>query len=243
MKKSAGLGIALLVFTALHPLTTAARLFRIIPPAELMANSTLVFVGKVKNVETSGIATSLSYPTWEGVSFPWLKVDVEVSAPVKGVKQGEIVHVMMLSISNSEDHVMINAPDVLEPEQGDVFLFCLSPTSKTNSFAALTAPYNEFLSIFPVHRAHEPESGHKHRDSDAQYLFKDERFALIRNIANESGEIAPEAVAKLKETYAAEIANAPTDRIVYLEWQSQTNGAGWINNVPKGSFPTDSISK
>ena len=227
----------------LLPLMAMARMFRIVAPEELMANSTLVFVGKVQSVETSSIATSLSYPTWEGVSFPWLKVDVEVSAPVKGVKQGEIVHVMMLSISNSEHHVMINAPDVLEPDKGDIFLFCLSPTSKTNSFAALTAPYNEFLSIFPLRRAHEAESGHKHRDSDAQYLFKDQRFALIRNVVNASGEIAPEGVAKLKETYAAQIANMPTNQIVNLEWQSQTNGAGWVTDVPKDSPHTNSIPK
>jgi hypothetical protein len=236
--------IAILTLVTSLPLVAVARMFQIVPPEELMANSTLVFVGKVQGVETSKIATSLSYPTWEGVSFPWLKVEAEVTAPVKGVKRSEIVHVMMLSISNSDNHAMFNGPEVLEPEQGDIFFFCLSPTTATNSFAAMTAPYNEFLSIIPLHRAHEAEPGHKSRDSGARLLFfNDQRFTLIRNIANESGEIVPQAVTKLKETYATEIANMPTNQIVYLEWRARTNAAGWIGDVPKDSSPTNSIPK
>jgi hypothetical protein len=150
---------------------------------------------------------------------------------------------MMLSIKKSDDHPMINAPEVLEPDQGDIFLFCLSPTPVTNSFAALTAPYNEFLSIFPLHRAHETASGHRSRDSGGRFVLKDERFAPIRNLVNESGEVVPDAVAKLKETYAAEIEKVPTNHIVYLDWQARTNAAGWISDAPKGSYPTNSGQK
>jgi len=52
------------------------RPFRIRDPRELIADSELVFVGKVQSVRASDIATPLSYPTWEGVSFPWLRLDV-----------------------------------------------------------------------------------------------------------------------------------------------------------------------
>src|SRR5262249_50104344 len=136
--------IFLITFAALIPLTTFGRPLQIIPPNELIADSTLVFVGKVQGVETSGIVTSLSYPTLEGVSFPWLKVDVKVSAPIKGIKQGETVHVMMLSIDNPNQKPMYCPPQVLEPDKGDTFFFSLNPTPITNSFAALTGPYDEF---------------------------------------------------------------------------------------------------
>jgi hypothetical protein len=244
MKKSIGLGMAVIALVTLLPLIALARMYRVIPPEELMANSTLVFIGKVQNVETSSIATSLSYPAWEGVSFPWLKVDVEVSAPVKGVKPGEIVHVMMLSIQKGEDHPgMVNAPEVLYPEKDDIFLFCLSPTSITNSFAVLTAPYNEFLSVFPLHRAQPANEYNNLRDSGARFLLKEERFAPIRNLLNDHGHINPDVLAKLKETYKTEIETTPTNRIVYLEWRAKTNAAGWVNDVPKSSAETNSAQK
>jgi hypothetical protein len=220
-----------------------ARMFQIVPPEQLMANSTLVFVGKVQSVETSSIATSLSYPTWEGISFPWLQVNAEVTEPLKGIKKGEIVHVMMLSISNSESHGMINAPDALEPDRGDIFLFCLSPTSVTNSFAALTAPINEFLSIFPLHRAHEAVPGHRSRDWGAKFVLGQESFAPFRNLVNESGETVPNAIAKLRETYARQIRQTPTNNRVLLEWQSHTNTAGWVMDVPKTSKTTNAVPK
>jgi hypothetical protein len=93
----------LCTLTALMPLMAFGRPFQIVDPKTLLANSKLVFVGKVRSVKASGIATPLNYPTWEGVSFPWLSVKVEVLEPFKGVQKGDIVQVMMLSIHNSED--------------------------------------------------------------------------------------------------------------------------------------------
>jgi len=236
-------GIAIFTLAILLPVVAMARMFQIIPPDELIANSTLVFVGKVQSVKTSSIVTSLSYPTWEGVSFPWLNVDVEVTGSIKGVKKDEVVHVMMLSISNPENHSMINSPEVLEPEKGDVFLFCLNRTSITNSFAALTAPSNEFLSIIPLHRAHQTAPGHRSRDSGAQLLLNKESFKWFRNLTNDVGEIVPDAVEKLKETYKTEIEKTPINQIVYLKWQSQTNASGWVRDIPKASSETNSVPK
>jgi hypothetical protein len=244
----------LLALAILIPLAATARIFQIVPPEELIANSTLVFVGKVRNMETSSIATSLSHPTWEGVLFPWLRVDVEVLAPVKSTRKGDLVHVMMLSVGNTDGKFMYSPPQVLEPDKGDVFFFCLSPTPITNSFAALTAPYDEFLSVFPLHRTRNAVTNKitledskeldyfTLRDWSTKYLFDDSRFTLIRNLANESGSVIPEALAKLKETYKVSIEKIPTNQMVYLKWQAQTNAAGWVRDIAQ-DFHTNSDQK
>src|SRR5690242_11703484 len=92
----------IITLMALIPLMAVGRPISITEPETLIADSKLVFVGKVQSVKAAGIATSLSYPTWEGVSFPWLAVDMEVVAPFKGVRKGDVVRVMMLSIARSE---------------------------------------------------------------------------------------------------------------------------------------------
>jgi hypothetical protein len=113
---------------ALIPLMTFGRLIEIVDPKTLIADSKLVFVGKVQSVKASGIATRLSYPTWEGVLFPWLSVKIEVLVPFKGVRKGDIVRVMMLSLAKSEKaQFMYSPPEVLEPDRGDIFFLCLAP--------------------------------------------------------------------------------------------------------------------
>src|SRR5580698_1956693 len=87
-KKNMKVRIVYVVLITMVPLMAFGRLIQIISPKELIANSKLVFVGKVRSVEASGIATPLSYPTLEGVLFPWLKVKMEVLAPLKGVHKG-----------------------------------------------------------------------------------------------------------------------------------------------------------
>ena len=235
--------ILLVTLLALIPLMAFGRLFQIVDPKKLIADSRLVFVGKVASVESSGIATPLSYPTWEGVSFPWLKVKMQVLVPFKGVQQGDIVAVMMLSIKKSEEaSLMVSPPEVLEPDPGDVFFLCLGPTLMTNSFAAITAPYNEDLSVFPLHRSRET-SGFSSRDDGKRLLLNDQRFEPIRWLVNEAGEILPDGAAKLRVTYKAEIKKAPKNVTIYLEWQACTNAYGWISDVPKGFCPTNSTVK
>jgi hypothetical protein len=220
--------------------TVFGRPVEIIDPKILIADSQLVFVGKVQSVKASGIATRLSYPTWEGVSFPWLTVKMEVVAPFKGVRKGDVVRVMMLSIAKSEKaQFMYSPPNVLEPEKGDIFFLCLGPTPVTNTFAALTGPYDEDLSVFTLYRS-QKTSRDSMRDVRKQLLLDDKRFAPIWNLVNQSGEILPDGVAKLRDTYAAEIGKTPTNDTVYLEWQAYTNALGWHSDVPKDIAPTNS---
>jgi hypothetical protein len=103
----------------------------------------------------------------------------------------------------------------------------------SKAFAALTGPYNEFLSVIPLHRSHEV------RDRSKRLLLRDERFAPIWQLVNQAGDVVPDGVAKLRDTYAAELAKAPTNSTVYLEWQAYTNAHGWYSDVPKGFSPTN----
>jgi hypothetical protein len=235
--------IALVTLLALIPLLAFGRLFQIIDPKKLIADSKLVFVGKVESVNTSGIATTLSYPTWEGVSFPWLRVKMQVLVPFKGVQQDGIIQVMMLSIDKSKARgIMYSLPEVIEPNKGDIFFLCLGSTPITNAFAALTGPYDENLSVFPLHRS--DGSGIDSMTNDwRRLLLDDERFAPIWQLVNRSGDILPDGVAKLRKTYAAEIKKAPTNDMLYLEWQAYTNAHGWFSDVPKDFSPTNSDVK
>jgi hypothetical protein len=235
--------ILFIMWVALIPHMAFGRLSKIVDPKTLIADSKLVFVGKVQSVKASGIATHLSYPTWEGVSFPWLSVEMEVLVPFKGVRKGEVVHVMMLSIAKSEKaQFMYSPPEVLEPDKGDIFFLCLGPTPLTNTFASLSAPYDENLSVFPLHRSHET-SRDSMRDGGKQFLLDDKRFAPIWRLVNQAGEIFPYGVAKLRDTYTAEIRKVPTNEMVYLEWQTHTNAHNWVSDMPKGFSPTNSNIK
>jgi hypothetical protein len=168
---------------------------------------------------------------------------MEVVAQFKGVRKGEVVRVMMLSIAKSEKaQFMYSPPEVLEPDKGDIFFLCLGPTPTTNTFAALTAPYNENLSVLPLYRSHEA-SGDSMRDDGKRLLLDDKRFAPIWQLVNRAGEILPDSVAKLRDIYAAEIGKAPTNDMVYLEWQAYTNAHSWVSDVPKGFSPTNSDVK
>ena len=181
------------------------RLVKIVDPKTLIADSKLVFVGKVQSVKVSGIATRLSYPTWEGVSFPWLSAKIKVLVPFKGVRKGDIVRVMMLSIAKSEKaQHMYSPPEVLEPDKGDIFFLCLGPTPITNAFAALTGPYNENISVFPLHRSQETSIDNM-RDYDRRLHSDDKRFELIWQLVNQAGDILPDRVAKLRHIYAPEM--------------------------------------
>jgi hypothetical protein len=235
--------ILLIPLMTLITLTAFGRFIQILDPKTLIADSKLVFVGRVRSAKVSDIATPLSYPTLEGVSFPWLRVEMEVLEPFKGVRKGDIVRVMMLSMDKSkEPRFMYCPPEVLEPDKGDIFFLCLGSTPITNTFAALTGPYDEYLSVFPLHRSHET-SRETMRDVGKQSLSNDKRFEPIWQLVNQAGDILPDGVAKLRDSYAAEIKRTSTSSMVYLEWQAYTNAHGWVSDVPKGFSPTNSNVK
>jgi hypothetical protein len=200
---------------ALVPFMAFGRTFQIIDPGALIEESKLVFVGKVKSVNPSGIAAPLHYPTWEQLSFPWLSVQMEVLAPFKGVKQGDIVRVMMLSIDRrAASGMIISPPAVLEPNLGDLFFLCLGRTCITNTFAALSGPYDEFLSVLPLHR---PNGTRSFSDRSARQILNHDRFQPIWRLVDDKGVLIPDSVTKLRNAYAAEIQTTSSNDMIYLE--------------------------
>lgn len=201
----------------------------------LVAESKLVFVGQVKSVKPSGITTSLSYPTWEGVVFEWLQVDVEVLEPIKNTKKSEVVQVAMLSVNvdKSNGHrPEVNAPGMLEPKKGDKFLFFVAPTSTTNLFAALTAPYDDNQSIFRLDRSSPEYSWYQDGKEKPDSPFY-ERYQVIWSLVDNAGKIIPSGADSMRGAYAKEISMEPSKQVIYLQWQRLTNPSGWSTDVPK----------
>jgi hypothetical protein len=227
----------LLAAIVLVPLLALGRIIQIIDPKKLIADSKLVFVGRVKSVKPSDIRTGLSYPTWDRVAFRWLIADVEVLEPVKAVRKGDIVHTAMLSIDeHSPSQSMVNPPGMLGPDIGDVFFLCLAPTPQTNLYAALSGPWDENLSVIALHRDRSTQDDY--RDfTDKTVFSRDDRYAPIRSLVNTNGEILSTNVDKLRKIYAKEIRTSPSKALSYLEWVSYTNKSGWWSDVPKGFVP------
>jgi hypothetical protein len=222
---------------ALIPIIALGRIVQYYDNKTLIEKSKFVFIGKIKSIKRSGITTHLSYPTWDGVVFEWLIADVEVLEPVKRVQKGDIVQTALLSVDESKGpRPMINAPGMLEPKKGNIFLFCLVPTSMTNILAAVTAPFDDDLSIFHLDRS-------KWNPKTYSEGIKNERVALIWSLVDNAGEIIPLGVQQMRGTYAKEIQTVPTNAIVYLQWETRTNASGWIANFPKGDRSTNAGPK
>ncbi len=215
---------------ALMPIIAFGRLVQYYDDKTLIEKSTLVFVGKIKSVRHSGITTLLNYPTWDGLVFEWLYADVEVLEPIKEVQKGHIVHTVLLSVNESksqEPMLRINAPGMLNPKRDEFFLFCLSPTTITNVFAAVTAPFDDDLSIFHLDR--NDWNPNNYREG-----MKDERVALMWSLVDGKEKLIPLGAEQMREAYAKAIQVAPTNTLVYLQWEARTNANGWIANFPKG---------
>jgi hypothetical protein len=229
----------LLVVMALVPLMTFARMVKYIDPGTLIRDAKLVFVGRVKSVKPSDIRTSLSYVPYEGVTFRWLMVQVEVLEPFKGVRKSALVRTAMLSVDEASQYqTCYSPPGMLEPEKGDVFFFCLAPTQLTNVYASVTAPYDENQSVFPLYRSRPTKA--EGRDTAKQILTgrEWEQITNFGNLVNNAGRIIPASADKLREAYTVEIGNVPSNKLVYLQWETATNSDGWRTDVPKGYMAT-----
>ena len=237
---------------ALVPVVALGRLFEIPDPRKLFSDAKLVFVGEVKSVEPSEIKTALSYIPYGGVRFQWQVVEVEVTEPFKGVEKGGLVKTAMLSIDPlSPVKSMYSPPGMLDAEKGDIFLFFLSPSAQTNLFAALTAPYDENLSVLALHRNRQifDARDEKNRPVDSRDTMnkvlpsRDRRFTELLGLVDSAGKIISANVEKARETYSLEISRAPRTNPVYLEWETRTNASGWQSDWPKGHALTTNAYK
>ncbi len=132
---------------------------------------------------------------------------------------------------------MANSPGMLEPKIGDPFLFCLAPTIVTNLFAAFTAPYDDDQAIFFLDRNYYKYSSYREGKMGKTSVFE-ERNALIWSLIDEAGKVIPGGAERMRKTFAKEITAPPSNRVVHLQWQTYTNPAGWMRDVPKESTNT-----
>jgi len=246
----------IMMLVALCPLLAPGRAVRLLDMPTLIKKSTLVFVGRVANVEQSGILTTMSYPTWKGVTFEWLYCDVEVVEPVKGVKRGDQVRTVMLSEHLAvtlppyvpgdimqvllppppkvERRITFNAPGMVHPKEGQTYLLCLAPTTLSNTFAAMTAPWDDNQAIFVLDRDFWLYGDYRKNGKD-RFPQLNERCGVLWSLVDDSGELLPAGAEKMRQAYMKDIAAAPpTNLLIHLQWQTHKSASGWQWDVPKG---------
>ena len=210
-----------------------ARAVQVMEMKALMQESALVFAGKVKSVAPSGMTTELAYPTWKGAVFEWLKVDMEVIEPIKGVKKGAVVKTMMLA-EKGERTIMINPPGMVEPQVGKPYLCCLLPIADGEGYASITAPFDDDEGIFLLDRGKWTDDATYYKDGKAvAFREQDEKNAALWNLVDAEGSILAAGAETIRTKYRAEIAMpAPKDAVVHLKWRKETGDEGWEWNVP-----------
>ena len=199
---------------------------------ELIAGSALVFVGEVKSVAPSGITTELTYPTWEGIVFEWLKVEVEVIEPIKGTQKGQTVRTLMLSTQGLAP--IANAPGIVAPKKGQFHLHCLLPTQFENVYASLTAPFDDDQAIFILDRKHWEYGSYrddpKSIDPASGY---GERYRTLWSLVDDNRQITTEGAVALRRRYSEEIGIKPSkDAVIHIHWKKETSENGWQWNTP-----------
>ncbi|WP_265595131.1 hypothetical protein [Haloferula sp. BvORR071] len=199
---------------------------------QLMQQSALVLVGKILTVAPSGLTTDLSYPTWNGVVFEWLKVEVEVVEPIKATTKGEKVRTLMLSTRG--DGPMINPPGMVDPKVGQHHLLCLLPTTTDGVYASLTAPFDDDQSIILLDRKDWARATY-YDDKGKEVAFQDQndKNRALWSLVDAKGSILPDGAAAIRKQYKAEIATpVAKDQVIHLKWKTQTGKGGWQWNVP-----------
>jgi hypothetical protein len=197
-----------------------ARAVRAFDLPELMAGSEIAIIGKVSSVEPSGLTTQLTYPTWTGVTFEWLKVEVSVVESLKGAAKGGSIRILMLSAPAGGP--VFNPPGMLDVKNGQHFLMFLLPTTKKGVYAAMSAPWDDDQAIFLLNR----KEGVISQTSVAM-------IELIPTLVDDDGRILADGVANLRAKYRDQLAaKPPEDAVIHLKWKTKTSDKGWEWDVP-----------
>lgn len=226
-------GIMLLALV-LSSAVCEARAVRRMDMKELVEQSALVFVGQVTSIRPSGITTTLTYPTWGNTVFEWLEVELKVIEEVKGVKKGQAIRTLILSI-RGESLIVINPPGMVEPKLGQRHLLCLLPTTQPGFHASITAPFDDQEGIFLLDRKEWTEGATYFDDKGREVEFKDqnEKNATLWNLVDGRGRIIPGGAAAMRKKYRAEIAKRPpAESVVHLKWKKVEGKGGWQWNEP-----------
>jgi hypothetical protein len=251
-------GTAIVALVMLCPLMALGRAVQMLDMPTLISESTLVFVGRVTKVEPSGITTTMTYPTWEGVTFEWLNCDVEVAEPIKGVGKGDHIRVVMLSVHVAVElppyvpgdivqtvipsapkikraRPMFNAPGMVKPTEGRAYLLCLAPSTLSNTFAAVTAPWDDNQAIFVLDRSFWLYQNYR-KNGKETFPALNERYGVLWSLVDEDGTLLPPGANSMRSTYKEAIATtAPTNLVIHLLWRTVKSSGGWQWDVPKGN--------
>jgi hypothetical protein len=234
--------LSLFLLIVFLPIETHARFVQDLNMKTLMGRSQLVFVGCVRSVNPSGITTELAYPTWEGVVFEWLKVEVKVVEPIKGTQKEEVVHTLMLSTRGRGP--MVNPPGMVEPKIGQNLLLFLLPASLAGVYASVTAPFDDDRAIFPLDHRHWTRATYYKDGKEVTFREQSETNRAIWDLTDDKGEINRREAEYLRRKYRTEIAvQPPKDDMIHLKWKKETNANGWQRNVPDGGRDGDGWKK
>ena len=233
----------LILFVAfLRPCLISAREVPMPSMGELFAKAATVFVGRVKSIESSGLTTTGSYPTWQGITFEWLVVDSEVIEPLKEAGKGHLIRTLMLSVRkeakpSAVPHRIMNGPGMVRPEKGRLYLFCVVPTNISNAYVAVTAPWDDDAAVFLLDRGAPQYSEWRKRPDkriDPNDPFKSlrERDATVWTLVDDEGSLSSTGAEQIRTEYQLDLAKA-SPAIVRLRWPTgadqQKNSGSTIN--------------
>ena len=236
--KSYLIATILIVFTSTICL---ARAVRSPDMKTLMKRSEIIFVGKIKTIKPSGITTKLTYPTWKGVIFEWLKVEVEVIEPIKGTEKKQIVKVLMLSTRGPGPMAM--APGMVDPKVDQHYLLCLLPTKIKEVYASITAPFDDNQAIFLLDRKSWNSTYYKD-GKKVEFREQSDKNSALWNLIDDKGKITLNGVKKLRKKYNIEIATpASKDAIIHIRWKKKESEGSWQWNVPDDEDYNDDQAK
>lgn len=225
---------------SLCPLLAFGRAVNIIDMRTLITQSSLVFVGRIQSIQASGIKTEMSYPTWKGVTFEWLYCSVEVIEPIKGVQKNESVKTALLSAPDGG--ISFNPPGIIQPEEGAAYLFCLAPTTISNTFAAVTAPWDDNQAIFVLDRDFWLYGNYRKGHRDGLPVLN-ERYVVLWSLVGDNKALTPAGAETLRKTYQDAISTPPpTNLIIQLQWETHKSPSGWQWDIPKGHEATTNSS-
>ncbi len=201
---------------------------------ELFELAPLVVTGEVAKIEPTGIETSLSYPTLDGVIFHWLRVTCKVGPLLKGSFTGANIGVAMLAIRKSGKMGLYNGPLMLEPKVGIKYVMFLAPTPTPGLHASLLAPYDENNAIFVLDRKDREYDAGSYTVMDPDYRKKwQEKKDLVWSLTTWLGGLSKTGSEAVIRQYRPQIAKPGKAITIPLEWKTYTNPSGWSWDVPK----------
>lgn len=201
---------------------------------QLFELASLAVTGEVTKVEPTGIETSLSYPTLNGIAFQWLRVTCKVGTVLKGKYTAENISVGMLAVRKSVTHEMFNGPLMLEPKVGANYAMFLAPSSMPDFYVSLLAPYDESNAIFSLDRKEREYDAGTYTSMSPEYRKQwQEKKDLVWSLTSWVGGLSKSGAEEVMKQYRVQIAIPGKAVIIPLEWKKHTNTNGWSWDVPK----------